>query len=150
MQWSPDGSHLAFVSTSRDHKEEKLRVADAATGAIREVMEEKVPTFFESGNGRINWQYLPASDEIIWFSERDNWGQLYLYDLETGKLKNQITTGEGNVTQLLRVDEKNRDAVLSGSRQGERPRSVFLALLQSGLRRQAFAAADAGRRAITT
>jgi dipeptidyl-peptidase-4 len=108
VQWSPDGSHLAFVSTSRDHKEEKLRVADAATGAIREVMEEKVPTFFESGNGRINWKYLPASDEIIWFSERDNWGQLYLYDLETGKLKNQITTGEGNVTQLLRVDEKNR------------------------------------------
>src|SRR5262249_42858210 len=34
--------------------------------------------------------------------------QLYLYDLESGKLKHQITTGDGNVTQLLRVDEKNR------------------------------------------
>jgi dipeptidyl-peptidase-4 len=45
---------------------------------------------------------------VIWFSERDNWGQLYLYDLTTGKLKHQITTGEGNVTQLLRIDEKNR------------------------------------------
>ena len=43
---------------------------------------------------------------MIWFSERDNWGHLYLYDLETGTLKNQITSGEGNVTQLLRVDEK--------------------------------------------
>ncbi len=32
---------------------------------------------------------------MIWFSERDNWGQLYLYDLATGKLKNQITTGDG-------------------------------------------------------
>ena len=51
---------------------------------------------------------MPASNEIIWFSERDNWGQLYLYDLQTGRLKNQITSGEGNVTQLLRVDEKNR------------------------------------------
>ena len=30
-----------------------------------------------------------------------------MYDAN-GKLKNQITTGEGNVTQLLRVDEKNR------------------------------------------
>ena len=109
VQWSPDAKHLAFVSTSRDHKDEKLRVADAETGAVRDVFEEKVATFYESGNGHINWKYLPESNEFIWFSERDNWGQLYLYDLETGKLKHQITTGEGNVTQLLRVDEKNRE-----------------------------------------
>jgi dipeptidyl-peptidase-4 len=108
VYWSPDAKHVAFVSTSRDHKREQLRVADAETGEVRDVLEETVPTFYESGNGAVNWRYLPASNEIIWFSERDNWGQLYLYDLETGKLKNQITTGEGNVTQLLRVDEKNR------------------------------------------
>ena len=33
---------------------------------------------------------------------------MYLYDLTTGKMKNQITTGEGNVTQVLHVDEKAR------------------------------------------
>ncbi|MBZ5619377.1 MAG: S9 family peptidase [Acidobacteriia bacterium] len=108
VQWNPDGSSVAFVSTSRDHKVEKLRIANALTGAVRDVLEEKVSTFFESGNGRVDWRYLPASKEAIWFSERDNWGQLYLYDLETGGLKNQITTGEGNVTQLLKVDERNR------------------------------------------
>ncbi|MBZ5603162.1 MAG: S9 family peptidase, partial [Acidobacteriia bacterium] len=107
VQWSPDASQVAFVSTSRDHKKEQLRVTNAATGEIRGVLEEEVPTFYESGNGRVNWKFLPASNEIIWFSERDNWGQLYLYD-GAGTLKNQITTGEGNVTQLLRVDEKNR------------------------------------------
>ena len=108
VQWSADSAQLAFVSTSRDHKEEKLRVADAATGTVRDVLEEKVATFFESGIGRVNWRFLPASNEVIWFSERDNWGQLYLYDLQTGRLKHQITTGEGNVAQLLRVDEQNR------------------------------------------
>jgi dipeptidyl-peptidase 4 len=108
VQWGPDASHLAFLSTSRDHKHEQLRVADAATGAIRDVLEESVPTEFESGYDFPNWRYLPASNEILWFSERDNWGHLYLYDLQTGKLKNQITTGEGNVAQVLRVDEKNR------------------------------------------
>jgi dipeptidyl aminopeptidase/acylaminoacyl peptidase len=101
-------ARLAFVSTSRDHTFEQLRVADTATGVVRNVMEERVSTFFESGNGKVNWKYLPASNEIIWFSERDNWGHLYLYDLQSGKLKHQITSGEGNVTQLLRVDEKNR------------------------------------------
>lgn len=108
VQWSPDALKILFLSTSRDHKREQLRLADVATGAIREVFEESVSTFFESGNGRINWRYLPASNEFIWFSERENWGHLYLHDLSTGKLKNAITTGEGNVTQLLHVDEKNR------------------------------------------
>jgi dipeptidyl aminopeptidase/acylaminoacyl peptidase len=112
VQWGAgagnNDTRLAFVSTSRDHTFEQLRVADAASGAVRNVMEERVSTFFESGNGKVNWRYLPASNEIVWFSERDNWGHLYLYDLPGGKLKHQITTGEGNVTQLLRVDEKNR------------------------------------------
>jgi dipeptidyl-peptidase-4 len=108
VYWSPDSTTLAFVSTSRDHRQENLRVADAATGSVRDVLEEKAPLFFESGNGAVNWRYLPASNEILWFSERDDWGQLYLYDLKTGQLKNQITSGDGNVTQVLRVDEKNR------------------------------------------
>ena len=108
VQWSPDGSKLAFVSTSRDHRHEQLRIADAGTGAIRDVLEERVATFFESGNGRVNWKVLFGSNEVIWFSQRDNWGQLYLYDLADGRLKHQITTGEGNVTQVLRVDEEAR------------------------------------------
>jgi len=105
-EWSPDEKHLAFVSTSRDHKQEWLRVADAETGDVREVMGETVPKFYESGNGKINWHYLPESNQILWFSERDNWGNLYLYDLATGKLQNQVTHGPGNVTQVLYIDRK--------------------------------------------
>ncbi len=108
VEWSADASHLAFVSTSRDHKQEHLRVADASTGAVRDVLEETVATQFESGQGRVNWHYLPASNEVIWCSERDGWSHLYLYDLATGRLKNQITSGEWAVTQVLRVDEKGR------------------------------------------
>ena len=114
VEFSPDDTHLAFVSTSRDHKQEWLRVADTATGEVREVMGETTPRFYESGNGKVNWHYLPASNEILWFSERDNWGNLYLYDLATGKLKNQITHGDGNVTQVLRVDEKTRTIYFIG------------------------------------
>jgi dipeptidyl aminopeptidase/acylaminoacyl peptidase len=108
VDWSDDNTELAFVSTSRDHKQEKLRIADAATGAVREVLEEKVPTQYESGQGTINWRYLKKTNEIIWYSERDNWGHLYLYDAATGKLKNQVTKGSWVVTRLLKVDEKNR------------------------------------------
>jgi len=108
VQWSADSATVAFVSTARDHRREQLRVADAASGAIREVLEEKAETFFESGNGAVNWRYLPASNEVVWFSERDNWGHLYLHDLKTGREKLAITSGEGNVAQLVRIDEQNR------------------------------------------
>jgi dipeptidyl-peptidase-4 len=108
IDWKADGSEMAFLSTSRDHKNSKFRIADATTGTVREVFEETVKTQFESGRGAINWRYLPNTKEILWYSERDNWGHMYLYDSQTGKLKNQITKGDWLVTRLLRVDEKNR------------------------------------------
>lgn len=114
VQWSPDGSHIAFVSTSRNHQQENLRVANAASGDIREVLEEKAETFLESGNGRVNWRFLPGSNEAIWYSQKDNWGQLYLHDAQTGRQKSQLTSGDGNVTQLLRVDETTRTLYYMG------------------------------------
>ncbi|WP_443945028.1 DPP IV N-terminal domain-containing protein [Pedobacter sp. AW1-32] len=114
IDWKADGSEMAFVSTSRDHKNEKFRIANATTGTVREVFEETVKTQYESGQGAINWRYLPASKEIIWYSERDNWGHLYLYDATNGKVKNQITKGEFVVTKLIRVDEKNRLLYFTG------------------------------------
>ena len=108
VDWAGDDSQLAFVSTSRDHKHEKFRIADANTGVVREIFEEDVPTQYESGRNSIDWRYLPHSNEIIWYSERDNWGHLYLYDAATGKLKHQITKGDWLVSKLERVDEKKR------------------------------------------
>ncbi|HEX2684514.1 MAG TPA: DPP IV N-terminal domain-containing protein, partial [Ferruginibacter sp.] len=107
-EWNSSGTRLMYVSTSRDHKVEKVRIADAVTGDVRDVFEERVATQYESGQGTINNRFLDASNEIIWYSERDDWGHLYLYDANTGKLKNQITKGSFVVTQLLRIDEKNR------------------------------------------
>ena len=114
VQWSPDSSSVAFVSTSRDHRETTLRLADPDTGAVRTVLHESVATFFEAGNGGVNWRYLPDSNEVIWYSQRDNWGHLYLYELDSGELKHQITSGEGNVGRLLRVDEENRLLYFTG------------------------------------
>jgi dipeptidyl-peptidase-4 len=114
VQWYPDGSKLAFVSSSRDHKIATFRVADAATGAVKDVLREEVKTQFESGDNIPNWRILPASNELLWFSERDDWGQLYMYDLTTGALKHKVTSGNGNVSLLLHVDEKARQLFFVG------------------------------------
>jgi dipeptidyl aminopeptidase/acylaminoacyl peptidase len=115
VEWSGDSSQLAFVSSSRDHKQATLRMADPDTGAVRDVLSETVDTFFESGAGAVNWHVLAGSNEVVWFSERDNWGHLYLYDLATGALSHQITTGSWNVLQVLRIDEASRTIVFTGA-----------------------------------
>ena len=107
-EWSEDGSQLAFISSSRDHKQANFRVANAATGEVRSVYEEKVATQYESGRDGISWRFLPKSNEFIWYSQKDNWGHLYLHDLKSGKLKNQITKGDYVVSKIVKVDEKNR------------------------------------------
>jgi dipeptidyl-peptidase-4 len=104
-KWSPDGSRLALASVSRDHRRVVLRVADTATGVPRDILEETVATQLESRTG---WRVLWGSNEVVWHSERDNCGQLYLYDLTTGRLKRAITTGEGPVVQIVRIDEGTR------------------------------------------
>jgi len=114
-EWSRDSSQLAFVSVSRDHKHVVLRTANPETGAVRDVLEESVDTFFESGYNKVNWHVLFDSKEVIWFSQQDDWGHLYLYDLETGRLKNRITGGSWNVLQVLRVDRPNRMIYFTGA-----------------------------------
>ena len=121
VRWSKDAKHLVFVSSSRDHKEAQLRVADTKTGKVRDVMKEVQETYFESGDGFSNWHYLSKTNEVIWFSERDNWGHLYLIDLKTGKIKNRITQGEWAVQQVRYVDQKKRKIYFSagGKEQGD-------------------------------
>ncbi len=103
--WSPDATKLALVSTSRDHKSAIFRIADATTGAVKTIFEEKVATHFEARTG---WRVLWNRNEIIWYSQKDDWGHLYLHDLNTGQLKNSITSGEGPVTSITRMDTAAR------------------------------------------
>jgi dipeptidyl aminopeptidase/acylaminoacyl peptidase len=122
-EWSADSSTLAFVSSTRDHKKATFRIADAKTGEIRTVFEESVPTQYESGQGEINWRYFPETNEAIWYSERSDWGHLYLYDLKTGKVKNQITKGDWVVTRIVKVDPNARTVWFeaNGAEKGQDP-----------------------------
>ena len=118
VQWYPDGSHLAFISSSRDHKQAWMRVANAQTGVVRTLFEERMPTQVGDASLTENlWRVLPASNELIWWSQRDNWLQLYLYDLGSGRLKNKITMDSGNVDDVIRVDERTRTIYYMGSGQ---------------------------------
>lgn len=125
--FSNDGKKLAFISSSRDHKEAHLQIADVKTGNIKSVYEEVSKTYFESGVSGENWRVFFNSNEFLWYSEKDNWGHLYLYDLSNGNLKNRITSGEWLVRDVLHVDESTREIFFTGGgKEKGNPYHVYL------------------------
>lgn len=111
VRWSPGGDAVFFTLGKRGYKELTLYVADPATGATRKVLTETGKTYVETNQnsgGVPNWRPAAAGREVVWWSERDGWGHLYLMDAATGAVKNRITAGDWMVSDLLWVDDALR------------------------------------------
>jgi len=126
-QWSEDSSKLAFISSSRDHKEAHLQIADSKTGEVTSIFKEIVETYYESGLRAENWRVLFDTNEFIWYSEKDNWGHIYLYDLSSKKLKNRITIGDWLVREIMHIDNDKREIIFTaGGKEKGNPYHVYL------------------------
>lgn len=85
---------------------------DLASGAVTKVIEETGPTRVETNTDeykRANLRLLGDGAELVWYSGRSGFGHLYLYDAQTGKLKNAITSGAWQIQDIIAVDEARRE-----------------------------------------
>jgi len=106
IRWTPDGSRFRFLYNQRGHQ--VLRVVAVDTeGNTQAIIDEQSKTFIDYA-GKQFAHTVDETGEIIWMSERDGWNHLYLYDGETGRVKNQITEGPWVVRGVERVDEEKR------------------------------------------
>jgi len=123
--WAPDSKSFTFEFNQRGHQLYQVVEVDAATGAIRILIEEKSKTYVEYSGKHYRYD-LKDSKEIIWMSERDGWNHLYLIDAKKGAVKNQITKGEWVVREVVDVNEKERSIIFKGSGKnaGEDPYNI--------------------------
>ncbi len=121
FEWFPDGKSFHYDHSSRGVKVIELRVVDAETGEQRVVIREQSDSYVDPGETL--FRFAHDSGKVVWSSERDSWNHLYLYDLKTGKLENQITQGPWVVRRIESVDEKNRKIyfLASGREKNEDP-----------------------------
>jgi dienelactone hydrolase len=107
LAWRKDGRAVTFEYNQRGHQLYRVLEADAATGAVRTMIEERAPTFFEY-SAKLFRADVDDGKEVVWMSERDGWNHLYLHDGVTGRVKNQITKGRWVVRGVDSVDVGGR------------------------------------------
>ena len=99
MNRSSDTLDVGYVNTS--------------TGEFKELFTDVNHPYF-------NWSYrqlsiLNEGDELLYWSEQTGWGQLYLYDGNTGELKNKVTNGGFFVTgRVTKIDTLGREVYFEG------------------------------------
>lgn len=115
---SPDNNTVYFTRTSRDLKRIDICAADATTGEVTVLIEERLNTYVEVRDLGL----VDGGKEYIHWSERDGWAHFYLYDA-AGNLKNQITSGPWHCQSIESIDSRNRVLyfLANGREQGEDP-----------------------------
>ncbi|HKK92555.1 MAG TPA: DPP IV N-terminal domain-containing protein, partial [Longimicrobiales bacterium] len=135
VQWADDGQTAFYTHRSRDFKTVQLFRVDPTSGAATRVLEETGPTYVElnqMSGFNPNWRVLGDGSEVLWWSERDGWGHLYLYDGQ-GTLQNQVTSGAWLVLDVLHVDEANRQVYFTGLGREDGRHPYFPHLYRVGL-----------------
>ncbi|MCC5944169.1 MAG: S9 family peptidase [Bernardetiaceae bacterium] len=104
-QWTQDNNMLAIRRLNRNQNHLELLHADASTGKIQVVLEEKNDKGYTDIGYADELFYLKDGKSFIIASEESGYKHLYHYDIK-GKLINQITKGNWEVSELLDFDPK--------------------------------------------
>ncbi|MBQ6436848.1 MAG: DPP IV N-terminal domain-containing protein [Bacteroidales bacterium] len=101
--WLGDNEKFYIQRTSRDLKRVDICTVNVNDTIAKPVIEERLNTYVETRPLRL----LNDGSEMLWWSERNGWANLYLYGAD-GTLKNPVANGAFHVESILSVDEKAR------------------------------------------
>lgn len=99
-KWLGDSGKFYIGRQSRDMKRIDICVVDVASGSAETVIEERMNTYVEALAPRL----VNGGKDIVWWSERNGWAQLYLYGSD-GTFKRALTRGAFHVERILGADD---------------------------------------------
>ena len=102
VDWAPDGSALYVQRQNREQTVLDMLKVDPATGASEILFTETVSEGHWT-NLSDNYKFL-KDGSLVWWSERDGYGHLYLLDAGSGNWR-QLTRGDWVVADLDGVDQ---------------------------------------------
>ncbi len=144
MEWAGDGE-LVLQRMNRLQNTDRVMLADAATGAVREVLVEQDSAWLDVVD---DLQWLDGGKRFLWNSERDGWRHLYSVSRD-GKDTRLLTPGEYDVIELAGVDEKGGWLWVVASPDNATQRYLFRVPLKGGRPDRITPAGEAGTHAYT-
>ena len=120
MQWTNEANVLSAQVLNRHQDNLDLLFVDGNSGAAKVVLNEKDKAYVDVTD---NLTFL-KDNSFIWTSEKDGFNHIYLYD-KTGKLKNQVTKGNWEVTNYYGFDEKTNTVFYQSVENGSINRDVY-------------------------
>ena len=120
MQWTSDANVVSCQVLNRHQDNLDLIFVDSNSGTAKVILNEKDKAYVEVTN---NLTFL-KDNSFIWSSEKNEFNHLYLYE-KTGKLKNQITSGNWDVTDYYGFDEKSKIVFYQSVENGSVNRDVY-------------------------
>jgi dipeptidyl-peptidase-4 len=120
MKWTNEANVLSAQVLNRHQDNLDLLFVDGNSGATKVVLNEKDKAYVDVTD---NLTFL-KDNSFIWTSEKDGFNHIYLYD-KTGKLKNQVTKGNWEVTNYYGFDEKNNTVFYQSVENGSINRDVY-------------------------
>ena len=104
--WSFNSSNIMVQWMNRDQTNLKFYQVDPNNGSKKEIYNEEQPTWINLDHPeRIT--YLKDNKHYILKSDKTGWAHYYLYTLD-GKLVNPLTSGDWQVTEIKKIDEKEK------------------------------------------
>lgn len=129
IAWSPDEKYVYIAKVNREQNHMWLEQYDAATGAFMKVLfEETNPRYVEPCEPMI---FTPKGDQFLWFSMRDGYKHLYLYNAD-GSLVKQVTKGEYEVEEFIQFDKKGENIFVYANKDNLIGRDAYRVNLKSG------------------
>ena len=107
IAWDPSEKYIYIAELNREQNHMQMNKYDANTGEfIQTLFEESNPKYVEPEYDMYFMKTKP--NQFAWFSERDGYNHLYLYDI-SGKLIKQLTSGNFALTEFLGFDAKDEN-----------------------------------------
>ena len=129
IAWSPDEKYVFIAKVNREQNHMWLEQYDAATGDFMKVLfEETNPRYVEPCEPMI---FTPKGDQFLWYSMRDGYKHLYLYNLD-GSLVKQITRGEYEVEGFIQFDKKGENIFIYANKNNLDGRDAYRVNLKNG------------------
>lgn len=120
IKWSKDSNILSVMTLNRHQNDLRLYFVDSQKSTSNLILQETDKAYVDIHD---NLTFL-ADNSFIWTSEKDGFNHIYHYD-KTGKLKNQITKGNWEVTNFYGIDEKNKTIYYQSVEDGSINRSIY-------------------------